>query len=45
MSTSMTFISPDSVENDPLGEQVLSCARSLAALPVGGQFQDVAICH
>lgn len=45
MSTSLTFISPDSVENDPLGEQVLSCARSLAALPVGGQFQDVAICH
>jgi hypothetical protein len=41
----MTHTSADSVENDPLGEQILSCARSLASLPAGGQFQDVAVCH
>lgn len=45
LSGSMTHTSADSVENDPLGQQILRCAQSLASLPAGGQFQDVAICH
>lgn len=45
MRKSMTFVAPDSAENDPLNQQILSCARSLASWPTGGQFQDVETCH
>jgi hypothetical protein len=45
MHKSQTYISPDSLENDPLDRQILECARSLGALIVGGQFQDIATCH
>jgi hypothetical protein len=45
MHKSQTYISPDSLDNDPLDRQILECARGLAALIVGGQFQDVATCH
>ena len=45
MRKSQTYISPDSLDNDPLDRQILECARGLAALIVGGQFQDVATCH
>jgi hypothetical protein len=45
MHKSQTYISPDSLDNDPLDQQILDCARGLAALAVGGQFQDVSTCH
>jgi hypothetical protein len=45
MHKSQTYISPDSLDNDPLDRQILECARGLAALIVGGQFQDVSTCH
>ena len=45
MSKSMTYTSSDSVENDPQGQQILSCARGLESFPAGSQFQDVATCH
>ncbi len=45
MHKSMTYVAPDLLENDPLDQQILSCARSLASLAVGGQLQDVAACH
>lgn len=45
MHTSRTYIPPDALDNDPLDQQILECARGLAALIVGGQFQDVAACH
>lgn len=45
MHKSMTYVAPDSLANDPLDSQILGCARSLASLSVGGQFQDVAVCH
>jgi hypothetical protein len=45
MHTSQTYISPDSLDDDPLDQQILDCARGLAALVVGGQFQDVSTCH
>jgi hypothetical protein len=41
----MTYVSPDAVGNDPLDQQVLSCAHSLSSLPAGGAFQDAAACH
>jgi hypothetical protein len=43
--TTLTYVSPDTVENDPLGQQILNCARALESLPAGGEFQDIAACH
>ncbi|MGA2040417.1 MAG: hypothetical protein ABSH42_14155 [Bryobacteraceae bacterium] len=45
MHKSQTYTSPDSLDDDPLNQQILDCARGLAALVVGGQFQDVSTCH
>jgi hypothetical protein len=45
MHKSQTYIPPDALDNDPLDQQILECARSLAALSVGVQFQDVSTCH
>jgi len=45
MRSSQTYISGDSPDSDPLNQQVLSCARGLAALTAGSQIQDVAVCH
>jgi len=42
---SLTYIAPDSLENDPLDQQLLSCARGLASMAGSGQFEDVAVCH
>jgi hypothetical protein len=41
----LTYTSPDSLDNDPLNQQVLNCARGLASMAAGGQFQDVPECH
>jgi len=40
----MNYISPDALKNDPLDQQILSCARSLAAMAAAGQFQDDGSC-
>jgi hypothetical protein len=45
MRKSLTFISPDSLDNDPLNQQILNCAQGLTSLTANGQFQDVASCH
>lgn len=42
---SLTYISPDSLEKDPLDQQLLSCARGLSSMAGSGQFEDVAVCH
>jgi hypothetical protein len=42
---SLTYISPDSLDNDPLNRQIQNCAQGLASLTASGQFQDVATCH
>jgi hypothetical protein len=42
---SQTFVAPDSLDNDPVNQQVRNCARGLAAVTASGQFQDVASCH
>jgi hypothetical protein len=41
----MTYVAPDSMQNDPLNQQVLSCAQGLRAMAASGMFQDVAACH
>lgn len=42
---SMTYVAPDALQNDPLNQQVLTCARSLAAMAASGAFQDDGSCH
>ncbi len=41
----MNYISADALKDDPLNQQILSCARSLAAMASSGQFQDDGSCH
>ena len=41
----MNYISGDALKDDPLNQQVLNCARSLAAMASSGQFQDDGSCH
>jgi hypothetical protein len=45
LRNSQTYISPDSLDSDPLNQQIQSCARGLAGLSASSQFQDVAACH
>jgi len=45
MRKSLTFISPDSLDNDSLNQQIQNCAQGLASLTASGQFQDIATCH
>jgi hypothetical protein len=42
---SLTYIAPDSLDKDPLDQQLLNCARGLSSMAGGGQFEDVAACH
>lgn len=41
----MQNVTPDALENDPLNQQVLNCARALVSIAASGQFQDEASCH
>ncbi len=41
----MNYISADALKDDPLDQQILSCARALAAMASSGQFQDDGSCH
>jgi hypothetical protein len=42
---SMQHVSPEDLKDDPLNQKILTCARSLASMAVGGQFVDDASCH
>jgi hypothetical protein len=41
----MSYMSPDKLRDDPLNQQILNCARSLASMAASGQFQDDGSCH
>jgi hypothetical protein len=41
----MNYISADALRDDPLNQQILGCARSLASMAASGQFQDDGSCH
>ena len=45
LSKNMTYTSPNAVQNDPLGQQVLNCAVGVESFPAGGKFEDVLACH
>jgi hypothetical protein len=38
-------VSPEDLRNDPLNQNILTCARSIASMVVGGQFVDDGSCH
>jgi hypothetical protein len=42
---SMQYVSPELLKDDPLNQKILTCARSLASMAVGGQFVDDISCH
>jgi hypothetical protein len=43
--TAQTYMPPDSLKNDPLDQQILNCARSLAAMAASGKFVDDGSCR
>jgi hypothetical protein len=43
--TSQNYTPTDALKNDPLDQQILNCARSLAAMASSGQFVDDGSCH
>ena len=42
---SRTYVSPNALESDPLGQKILNCAHSLAAMASNNQFVDDGSCH
>jgi hypothetical protein len=42
---SRSYISPESLNDDPLDQRILNCARGLAAMAASGQFVDESSCH
>lgn len=46
LRTTLTYVSPDALDNDPLDKKILACAQGMAAQAIpGGQFEDVSACH
>jgi hypothetical protein len=45
MRQNAQYIPPDFLDSDSQSQQVLNCARGLAAMFAGGRFEDVAECH
>ncbi|RZU42939.1 hypothetical protein [Edaphobacter modestus] len=46
LRTTASYVSPDTLDNDPLDQKILACAQGMAAIAIpGGQFQDVDACH
>ncbi len=41
----LSYISSDTLKNDPLFQQILSCTHSLASMAASGQFRDDGACH
>ncbi len=41
----LEFIDPDALKSDAMNQQILTCARSLAAMATANQFTDDGACH
>lgn len=44
-SKGRVYVSPRSLDDDPLDQKILKCARSLAAMAANNQFVDDGSCH
>lgn len=45
MSTSMTYIEPNSLDSDPLNQKITACAHSLASMAAANQFINDGSCQ
>jgi hypothetical protein len=45
LHTSMNYIAPDALSDDPLNQKVLTCAQALASMAADRQVQDDGSCH
>jgi hypothetical protein len=45
MRNQAAFLSPDTFDNGPLEEQILTCARGFVSMTETHEFQDQAACH
>jgi hypothetical protein len=45
MKQNMSYISPNSFDNNPLDQKILTCSRALAAMAASGQVQDDISCR
>ena len=45
LTKSMTYVSPDSFQSDPMNQKVLNCAHSLATMASNNQVVDDGSCH
>ncbi|MBS1799615.1 MAG: hypothetical protein JSS95_07285 [Acidobacteria bacterium] len=46
LRTTLTYVPPDSLDNDPLDKKILACAQGMASQAIpGGAFEDVSACH
>jgi hypothetical protein len=46
LRSNLSYVSTDSLDNDPLDKKILNCAQGLSSQAIpGGQFQDVQACH
>ena len=43
--TSLNYISPDALKNDPLDQKLLNCGHSVASMVASGQFVDDGSCQ
>jgi hypothetical protein len=42
---SLSYVATNSLDDDPLDQQILSCAQGLSSLAASGQFEDIPACH
>lgn len=40
-----SYITVDSVQNDPLDQKIMKCAHALGEMAASGEFQDTVACH
>jgi len=45
MRANLTYIAPDSLQNDELNRRIINCGRFLGAMAASGQFSDDGSCH
>jgi hypothetical protein len=46
LRSTLTYVSPDTLDNDPLDQKILGCAQGMAAQAIpGASFEDVSACH
>jgi len=45
MAQSMTYITPDALDSDPLDRKISTCAHSLASMATANEFVDDGSCQ